>query len=243
MTTPTEQLLRQRFRSAATTIEAPPDLQAGALRRARVARTRRRSVQGAMAVGLAAAVAALVVLVPFDLSPRSPGPATGTSTSWSVDLYFLAPDRRDWGWAGDRLVAEMVSVTSSGDKPLDVARALFAATPSGNAVNGFKPFIRLDPEPIADVNAVEVTDDLITVDLDREVWDPYPAIDCDCPSGEAVMQQLVWTLDRALGVDLPVLLTVDGEPAEGIWLHELDGPVSREMNPIPDDVERGGAAP
>ena len=69
---------------------------------------------------------------------------------------------------------------------------------------------------------------MITVDLDRDVWDPYPNVDCHCPPGDIVMQQLVWTLDTALDSTLPVLLTINGEPARGIWVHQLDGPVSME---------------
>ena len=68
---------------------------------------------------------------------------------------------------------------------------------------------------------------LVTVDLTEDVWDPYPNIDLeDPPDGRLVTQQLVWTVLGALGTDAPVLVTVDGEPARGIWLHRLDGPVT-----------------
>jgi hypothetical protein len=42
------------------------------------------------------------------------------------------------------------------------------------------------------------------------------------------MQQLVWTLNRALDTTLPVLLTVNGKPTRGIWFERLDGPVPME---------------
>ncbi|MCZ3386268.1 MAG: GerMN domain-containing protein, partial [Actinomycetia bacterium] len=96
------------------------------------------------------------------------------------------------------------------------------------AINGFN-FGYDARYPIAEVNSVIVDSDVITVDVDQDVWDPYPNIDCvACPPGELVMQQLVWTLHGALDTDLPVLLTVNGEPARGIWLHRLDGRVAAD---------------
>jgi hypothetical protein len=124
------------------------------------------------------------------------------------------------------LFAESTTVPNSGDKPLDVVAALLAADRRGDqGINGFNLFF---DEPIADVNAVTVGAEAITVDLDREVWDPYPNVDCDCPPGDIVMQQLVWTLNEALDTTLPVLLTINGQPARGIWFERLYGPVWME---------------
>jgi hypothetical protein len=161
-----------------------------------------------------------------DVSTSGPdtAPTTQAESTWTFDLYFVemppvGDDRQP------TLFAEPVTVPNTGDKPFDVVDALLATsrTYEARGVNGFNLFFE---HPIAEVNSVIVGADVITVDLDREVWDPYPTVDCNCPPGEVVMQQLVWTLDKALDSTLPVLLTINGEPARGIWFHRLDGPVA-----------------
>jgi hypothetical protein len=230
MKTLDEAQIRELFETEAKSVEAPHDLQDAALRRGRSLRSRRQWSRATLVTGLAAAVAALIVHLPFDYSTSASGPADAVGTaSWHVDLYFLEQDPHSGYGAAARLVTEPASIDSSGDKPLDVTSALFAALPNSAAVNGFNPDLSTGTGPIADVNSVAIGDHVITVDIDRAVMDPYPTIDWDAPDGRSVMQQLVWTLDRALETELPVELTINGVPAKGIWLYKLDGPIS--LNP------------
>lgn len=236
MTQHTDQWLHDQFQAQAQTIEPPADLHGRSVERAYTAKTRRRRIQGTLAVGVAAVVTGAIVIVSGSLSPATqPTPAdlTPAPTSWTFDLYFTTgggravdPTAKNPGgrW---KLTSETVTVPNSGDQPLDIVNALVAHAPTVEAINGFN-FSSNGQLPIAEVNSVTVAPKVITVDLDREVWDPYPTMDCICPPGDAVMQQLVWTLDTALDIELPVLLTINGEPARGIWFQRLDGPVSLE---------------
>lgn len=84
-------------------------------------------------------------------------------------------------------------------------------------------------EPIARVRSVTHADGVVRVDLDRQVWDPHPALDLVwAPDGERAWQQLVWTVSSALDTHDPVELTVRGMPARGVWFHRLDGPVAAD---------------
>ncbi|MGH3362319.1 MAG: GerMN domain-containing protein [Nocardioides sp.] len=84
-------------------------------------------------------------------------------------------------------------------------------------------------EPITAVRSVAHRKGVVTVDLTRGVWDPYPTVDffVRFDLGLAT-QQLVWTVQRAIGTDDPVLLTVRGEPARGVWLHRVEGPIEAD---------------
>lgn len=248
MTQHTDQWLHDQFQAQAQTIEPPADLHGRSVERAYTAKTRRRRIQGTLAVGVAAAVTGAIVIVTGSLSPATqPTPAdlTPAPTSWTFDLYFTTgggravdPTAKNPGgrW---KLTSETVTVPNSGDQPLDIVNALVAHAPTVEAINGFN-FSSNGQLPIAEVNSVTVTPKVITVDLDREVWDPYPTISCICPPGDAVMQQLVWTLDSALESTLPVLLTINSEPAGGIWGYRLDGPVYLEQEGSSIDRERPG---
>lgn len=87
---------------------------------------------------------------------------------------------------------------------------------------------------IAVVGSVVVRDGVITVDLSRSVWDPDPAVDVAQPvPGRVVMQQLVWTVTEALGIDAPVRLTVNGRPARGVRGFAVHEPVSRDPAVMP----------
>ena len=60
---------------------------------------------------------------------------------------------------------------------------------------------------------------VVTVNLSGDMWDPYPAADlANVPDGLLTVQQLVWTVQRALDTDDPVLVTAAGEPTRGVWL-------------------------
>lgn len=231
MTGLTDQWLRMEFQDHARTIDPPADLHQESMRRARATRKRRKGLQAAFTVGMAAVVTGVIVIVTGALSPSStPAPADPAPATRTFDLYFVDMGRIN-STQQPTLVSEPVTVPNTGDKPLDIVNALMGSVAEGQGTNGFN-FSSDGQNPVAEVNAVTVGPDVITVDLDRDVWDPYPLIRCRCPSGDIVMQQLVWTLDSALNSTLPVLLTINGEPARGIWLQQLDGPVSLKTVPV-----------
>ena len=229
MTHRTDQWLHDQFQAQAQTIEVPAALHGETLQRARAARTRHRGIRAALAVGAAALVTGVLVIVTGSLSPATtPAAPAPTPASWTFDLFFV-----DMGGINSTrppsLVSEQVTVPNTGDQPLDIVNALMGSVAEGDGVNGFN-FSSTGGSPIAEVNSVTVIPNkLITVDLDRDVMDPHPTWDCNCPPGDVVMQQLVWTLGAALGNPLPVLLTINGDPARGIWGHRLDGPVYLEQ--------------
>ncbi len=165
------------------------------------------------------------VTVPVDMTAVDGNSGPMRTFDVGVVLVDMPPIGSE---AEPTLVTYPTTVESTGDIGWDAVNALFTTVASdGKAVNGFN--LGHDGRyPAAAVNSVVVGSDMITVDIDRNVWDPYPTADGNWPGGEVVMQQLVWTLHGALGTDLPVLLTVDGEPARGIWFHRLDGPVAAE---------------
>lgn len=107
------------------------------------------------------------------------------------------------------LVPQQVAVPDTGDPGLDAVRALLAQQAPDGLVNWF----HLGSRPVAKVNSVRVTNDQITVDIDRSLRDPYPSVDCHCPDIETVLQQLAWTVSTALENQDSISLTVNGRPA------------------------------
>ena len=164
-----------------------------------------------------------------------------------VEVYFLtgALSRDgDVRHPPDHLAPEVVLTEDTGDAGLDAVRALLTTRPQDpDYANGFD-LLTIDPAPITGVNGVSVLDGVINVDLTKDVWDPYPSVKCMCPSGEIVMQQLVWTVQQALDSSHPVTITVNGEPTRGIWLERLDGPVPTDpsaLEPVLIDRPTDGA--
>lgn len=158
-----------------------------------------------------------------------------------VMVYFLTGARfRDGETVKppDRLIAETVTTEDTGDPGLDAVRALLTTRPTDPDDGNGYDLLTIDPAPITGVNSVTVGDGIINVDLTKDVWDPYPAIKCFCPSGEIITQQLVWTVQTVLESDDPVSVTVNGEPARGIWMEPLNGPVYAD----PDALERAPAS-
>jgi hypothetical protein len=148
-------------------------------------------------------------------------------------VYLLAlPDSGPHAHRGAAtfIAPEQVEGDDTGQPGLDAVRALLAADPAQeNRANGFDSWPLLDgPDSLAEVRSVTEHDGVIRVDLSRSIHDPYPNVDCRCPDGHVVTQQLVWTVQDALDSEAPVLVTVDGTPARGIWLHELEGPVEAD---------------
>jgi hypothetical protein len=171
------------------------------------------------------------ITVPIDTSRVDPDQQPPTMIEVSVALVTgggIGDQREPFG-----LARYPTSVPSTGDEGWDAVNALLTTVaPDGHATNGFN-YSSDARWPAASVNSVTVDEDKVVVDLDHTVWDPYPTSDCNCPPGDVVMQQLVWTLHDTLNTDLPVLLTINGEPAKGIWFYELTGPVAADPELAP----------
>ena len=65
-------------------------------------------------------------------------------------------------------------------------------------------------EPITELRSVAHRKDVVVVDLDRAVWDPYPAYDMEPDPTVTWPCSLVWTVWAALDTRDPVLLTIRG---------------------------------
>lgn len=133
-------------------------------------------------------------------------------------------------WKGEpkwQLDRQQLEVTSTGSPAYDAVAAL-VETP--REVDGDPSwFTMVDGRPAAQVTSVNVASDVITVDVDRSLRDPYPQIDCECPTGEALIQAIAWTAQDAAGVELPVRLTVGDRPAR--WLAMSRIPASTFPDP------------
>jgi len=234
MAQPTETQLRELFQAEAAKIDVPADLvRAGTASTLNARRQRRRvrALGGALLVGAVAASVIFVVNL-ADQAPDHSAPGSGGAATLDVKVYYLnlgAPYGDGAGASKARLIPEIVTTSDTGDLGYDAVQALLESRPTDPSnINGFN-MLTVEPNPIAEVNSVMVADDVITVDLTADIWDPFPAIDCLCPSGQFVMQQLVWTLQSALNTDATVALTINGAPAKGIWLSRLDGPVGADL--------------
>lgn len=79
-------------------------------------------------------------------------------------------------------------------------------------------------DPGTQVLSVEVSDDVVTVDLSEEAR----TANVGSELAALMVQQLVWTVTSALGTDLPVQLLIAGEPAGELWGTLVwDEPVAR----------------
>jgi len=196
----------------------------------------------AAGAGLVAASVVVGAVVLVDTSGDEPPVAGGAERQ--VTMYYLIDAPGVLRQPPDHLAMETMTTADSGNPGLDAVRALLRTRPSDpDHMNGFN-FMRLESAPITDVTSVTASGGTITVNLTEDVWDPYPGVDCACPSGEIITQQLVWTVQDALNSDDPVAVTVDGEPARGIWFEPLDGPVQADpyaLSPILIDSPADGA--
>lgn len=195
------------------------------------ARTRRkRRATAAAAFSTLVIVAGGIGLAVYDTGAPQPSVAGEDRAVTDVDpgtVKIFVPDpateQRDGEcsrWSGLR--AETVAISATGDRAREAVQALvLAPAPEGHVGGGFA---RQDGRYT--VRSVVHTDGVIAVDLDKDPWDPFPNAFLTCaPDGELVMQQIVRTVQNALGSDDPVLLTVNGVPARGIWMHPLNGPI------------------
>jgi len=164
------------------------------------------------------------VTIPVDTSRLTPDEYV--AETYDVNIALIEPGYFG-NWESRGLVWHRVSIESDGGvAEAAVIGLLQTPSPGGEVgINGMNLGFGIG-EPIAVVRSVEVQGDQIVVDLNREVVDPYPTVDCNCPWGEIVMQQLVWSVNGPLNTDLPVLVTAEGQPADTFWGYPLNGPVA-----------------
>lgn len=128
------------------------------------------------------------------------------------EIYVLT------GFGPDAELVKRTFEAEPSDQPVPLAvTALLTFTPPADAaqVNGWAPL----GEPITELYAVDVDDDLVVVTLTTDVWDPYPAADLEeVPDGGLTYQQLVRTVQAAVGDDREVRVEVAGKPVRGVWL-------------------------
>jgi hypothetical protein len=234
--------LRGALRAEAERIAPEPALQRILARahegdRARTdrSRTERRrrwlpALAGAVATaGIAAA--AIVIFAPSDepTGPAQPPPcAVEVREGCPVDLavYFSRS-------SGNELVSAGVTVTSSGNVGLDAVQALLDAKSKGGFANLWQGYATAQERPIAQVNDVTHAGGVITTDFDRQLTTGLANLEGDGTGfGRTPLQQLVLTVQSALRTDDPVLITVNGEPADEAFGERLTGPVDGEPERI-----------
>lgn len=141
----------------------------------------------------------------------TPGPSgTTPSESVAVPVYFVVDTR-----AGLRLAREQHEIT--GDPVTAAVEAMIAGAADPDYATTWNA--------ATEVLGVEVGDEVVTVDLSEGARTAGVGSE-----GAALMiQQLVYTATGAVGTagtDLPVELTIDGEPAGELWgAVTWDGPV------------------
>jgi hypothetical protein len=197
--------------------------------RPRVDRRRRwlPALAGTVAT-VAAVAAAIVVFAPSDDPSRPIEPpvscAVEVREGCPVDLavYFSRS-------SGNELVSAGVTVTSSGNVGLDAVQALLNAKSRGGFANFWHGYATTQERPIAQVNDVTRAGGVITTDFDRPLTTGLANFEGDGTGfGRIPLQQLVLTVQSALRTDDPVLITVNGEPADEAFGERLTGPVEGE---------------
>lgn len=247
----TEDALRDALRNRGEEIRPIPALP-GILHRAGRSRSPSRRWAPAVAIGIASVglVAGAVVVVGGTGGGPSPAPAppvagdpvpdddgVGESRGESVAVepgseipMAIYSSGSDVGAPFGDVFAGEFPITSSGNVGVDAVNALLqhqSARPEVfcNLWSG----LRETPQPVTRVTSVTHTDGVVTVDLGRDVTDPFPGADPVCPVGPQ-LQQLVHTVTSALRTDDPVLVTVNGEPADAVFGEPVDGPVEPDMS-------------
>jgi hypothetical protein len=195
---------------------------------------RRRRWMPALAGAVATAgvaAAAVVIFAPSDdpAGPTQPPPcAVEVREGCPVDLaiYFSRS-------SGNELVSAGVSVTSSGNVGLDAVQALLDAKTRGGFDNFWHGNATVQERPIAQVNDVTHAGGVITTDFDRQLTTGLASFEGDGTDwGQIPLQQLVLTVQSALRTDDPVLITVNGEPADEAFGERLTEPVEGEPERI-----------
>ena len=154
---------------------------------------------------------------PSSSAPTSPAPSNSGSPRpvavESVPVYYVGDS--DFG---PRLYREFHSTPA----------------PDGAGVAAVSEMLKgepIDPDYGAhswgsDVRSVSHADGVITVDLTR-MPDPYPAARITEELAQLTVQQLVYTVQAALGSTDPVMITVDGSPVDSILGVDTSQPIPR----------------
>lgn len=153
-----------------------------------------------------------------------PGRTTSTvapGDKVQLAVYYVSP-------AGE-LVSGGFTVTSTGDLGRDAVQALLTGRQDGfgNAWSG----LLNQPEQVAKLRSVTHQDGQVTVDFDRNLTGSA-SLEQEASFGELTVQQLVHTVQSALRTADPVLITVDGEPADTAFGVPLDGPVAADWSVV-----------
>ena len=179
-------------------------------------------VGGALATG--GLVAAFAFVAVDDDPTVEPPVATATS---AVTLYFTNLD--------GKLVSGLAEVPDTGDHGLDAVNALLAATPEDpDYFNTWRSLSAdndsgLELSSPVTVSSVEPVGNLITVDFDGPVDNPWPLTQIDWAiDPETFSQQLVWTVQNALDSDARVLVTMNGEAVDSILTAEVRQPIAED---------------
>ena len=146
------------------------------------------------------------------LSEEAPCACSMPDDAASYEMYVLS------GFGPDAELVVRTFEAEPADEPVPLAiNALLHFTPPADAeqVNGWAPL----GEPITDLQAVDVSDDVVVVTLTKDVWDPYPLADLEeVPDGLLTYEQLVRTVQAAVGDDRRVRVEVGGKEIRGVWL-------------------------
>lgn len=120
------------------------------------------------------------------------------------------------------LVGTDATVTSSGNVGLDAVRALLQAKSTDTAVNPWHGYDTTSPDsgPIAGVNSVTQDPGSVTVDFDRQLTTDLASLQGPA-IGKRIVQQLVLTVQSALRTQSPIMITVNGKPADEAFGYQL----------------------
>jgi len=237
----TEDTLRDALHSRGEEISPAPALP-GILHRARRGGAPPRRWLPAVGIAIASVglVATAVVVVGQlgggpDSSPPVAGPDERGRSVVEAPVGSKIPmavysSANDVGTPFGDIFAGEFTVTSFGDVGIDAVNALLQQKSERpevfcNLWSGLGDALR----PVTRVTSVTHADGVVTVDLGRDVADPFPDADPVCPVGPQ-LQQLVHTVGSALRTDDPVLVTINGEPANEVFGVPVDGPVERDMS-------------
>lgn len=211
-----------------------PDLPA-ALRTGTRTRRRRQSVGAVVAaVVLVLGIGGGTALWPQPDATPSPAPsiperttaaAEGTATAY----YLLEESGFGPGWV---LIPHEIEVEDTGSPGYDALHALLTSEPPRGLTEGFNFALTDRSDPVVDVASVTHVDGVVEVELTGRTHDPYPTLDLCCiPESEAVVQQLVHTVQAALDTDDPVRFN-----KQSIWFDPV--PALVEADPdvvVPSD--------
>lgn len=173
--------------------------------------------------GLAAA--AIVIFNPDDQKTT-----TEPAVSCAVEVQEGCPvDLAVWfqtSGVQPELLSGGFTVQSEGNVGVDAVETLLTERPA-RMINPWAGIMD-EAEPIAQVNDVTHEAGVVTVDFDRPL-DQLTALNSPV-FGEPAVQQLVLTVQSALRTDDPVLITVNGKPADEAFGYPLPGPIQADWS-------------